>query len=86
MAPSWRIAALLKSKGANKMKVSLSKDQKSLIVELPLISPPKTSSSGKTLLVATTGGNKETEVEVNGQLVHIGCNAYIYATPKGTKV
>lgn len=68
------------------MKVSLSKDQKSLVIELPLISPPKASSTGKTLIVAGTNGNKPTEVEVNGQQVHVGCNAYIYATPKAAKV
>jgi hypothetical protein len=64
------------------MKVSLSKDNKSIIIELPLITPPRASTSGKTLLVATTAGNKESEVEVNGKHVHVGCNAYIYATDK----
>ena len=67
------------------MKVTFSKDQKSLIVELPLISPPKPSGSGKTQLVATTGGNKESDLVINDQNVIVGLNAYIYTTPKPNK-
>lgn len=37
---------------------------------------------GKTLVVASTRGNKETDVKVNGQPVILGINAYIYAEPK----
>ena len=37
----------------------------------------KPSSSGKTLIVASTGGNVQTGVEVNGKPVFVGLNAYI---------
>jgi len=64
------------------MKVSIDKTKKTITIELPLISPPRESGSGKTLLVASTGGNKETDAVINDQSVYVGCNAYIYATPK----
>lgn len=47
-----------------------------LIIEIPLQSP-RPSASGKTLVVATTGGNVTTTATVNGKPVTIGLNAYI---------
>jgi hypothetical protein len=47
-----------------------------LLIEIPLQSP-RPSSSGKTLVVATTGGNVATAATVNGKPVTIGLNAYI---------
>ncbi|NTU68967.1 MAG: hypothetical protein HGB02_08820 [Chlorobiaceae bacterium] len=38
---------------------------------------PEPSSSGKTLVVASTKGNVVTSVEVDGKPVTIGLNAYI---------
>ena len=38
---------------------------------------PRPSSSGKTLTVASSNGNKPTEVKINGLPVIIGVNAYI---------
>lgn len=52
-----------------------------LVIRLPIQSPTP-STSGKTLVVASTHGNKTSEAEVNGQKVVIGVNAYIYRTPK----
>ena len=52
---------------------------KKLYLTLDIINPPKASSSGKTLLVATTGGNKVTSTLVNGKNLVVGVNAYIYA-------
>jgi hypothetical protein len=49
-----------------------------LVIRLPMQQPPRPSASGKTLVVATTHGNKTSEVEINGQSVVIGVNAYIY--------
>lgn len=48
-----------------------------LIITIPLISPPRPSKSGKTLVVATTSGNKTTAATVDGQPITIGLNAYI---------
>ena len=47
-----------------------------LHIEIPLHAP-RPSSSGKTLTVASSNGNKPTEATVNGQPVIVGVNAYI---------
>jgi hypothetical protein len=48
-----------------------------LIVTLPLISRP--SSSGKTILVASSGGNVATSATVDNKTVKVGLNAFIPA-------
>jgi hypothetical protein len=48
-----------------------------LVIRLPLNKTPVLSSSGKTLVVATSHGNQPTEAVVNGQPVIVGVNAYI---------
>jgi hypothetical protein len=48
-----------------------------LVITMPLQSP-RPSASGKTLVVATTGGNQTfNSAMVNGKAVTIGVNAYI---------
>lgn len=47
-----------------------------LIIEIPM-TEPRPSASGKTLVVATSGGNKATTATVNNKPVIIGLNAYI---------
>jgi len=47
-----------------------------LCIEIDL-EKPTPSSSGKTLVVASTRGNAVTAVEVDGKPVTIGLNAYI---------
>ena len=47
-----------------------------LVIRIPL-EKPKPSSSGKTLIVASTGGNVQIDVEVDGKPVFVGLNAYI---------
>ncbi|MGA2228601.1 MAG: hypothetical protein ABSH41_29560 [Syntrophobacteraceae bacterium] len=56
------------------MKVEI-RDKK-LYIEIDL-EEPAPSSSGKTLVVASTHGNTVTTAEVNGKPVTIGLNAYI---------
>ncbi len=56
------------------MKVEV-RDNK-LCIEIDL-EEPKPSSSGKTLVVASTRGNVVTDVLVDGKPVTIGLNAYI---------
>lgn len=56
------------------MKTTI-KDGK-LIIEIEMCEP-RDSASGKTTVVATTGGNVATSAEVNGKPVVIGLNAYI---------
>ena len=48
-----------------------------LVIRIPMNAKPETSKSGKTLVVASSHGNLETNVEVNGKKVTIGVNAYI---------
>jgi len=59
------------------MNVELNKDKTALIITIPL-QQPRPSASGKTLVVATSGGNKRCEVLVEGKPVTIGLNAYVY--------
>jgi len=45
-----------------------------LVIKLPIA--PHTSKSGKSTIIATTSGNKTTELEHDGKKVVIGVNAY----------
>ena len=55
------------------MKVEI-KDGK-LYIELPI--SERTSASGKSTIIASTGGNKPTEAQYNGKVVIVRVNAYI---------
>ncbi len=55
-----------------------------LVIRLA-IKTPTPSASGKTLVVASTRGNQKTGVQIEGQDLYLGANAYVYAEPKGTK-
>lgn len=46
-----------------------------LIVKIALQEPTR-SSSGKTVVIASTHGNIRTEVKYEGKLITIGLNAY----------
>lgn len=48
-----------------------------LKIEIAVNDPPRASASGKTLLVASSGGNQATAAIVNGKPVIVGLNAYI---------
>jgi hypothetical protein len=48
-----------------------------LVIEIPINPVPVPSLTGKTLVVASTHGNKVTAAQVNGQNVVVGVNAYI---------
>lgn len=48
-----------------------------LVITIPLETEERESKSGKTIVVATTGGNKETDLKVKGKPVVIGLTAYI---------
>jgi hypothetical protein len=48
-----------------------------LVLRIPLNAKPEKSASGKTLVVASTYGNKETDCVVDGKNVIVGVNAYI---------
>lgn len=48
-----------------------------LIISIPINEKP--SASGKSIVIASSGGNKPTEVQHNGKVVIVGLNAYISA-------
>ena len=48
-----------------------------VVVELPLINPVKESKTGKTLLVASSGGPRRTALRLNGKTVVVICFAYV---------
>ena len=58
------------------MKVTV--EGKELVIRLPMNGTPSPSASGKTLVVASSHGNKATEAKVDGKNVVVGVNAYIY--------
>ena len=49
---------------------------KNLVITIPMQTPTP-SASGKTLVVATSSGNKESTAQVDGKNITIGVNAYI---------
>jgi hypothetical protein len=53
-----------------------------LVIRLPLNKTPVPSTTGKTLVIATSRGNQKTDAVINGQTVVVGVNAYI-ARPTG---
>ena len=50
-----------------------------LTITIPVNSAPTLSASGKSRLVASSGGNKVTTLKVDGKNVTVGLNAYIKA-------
>lgn len=48
-----------------------------LIITVPMNATPERSTSGKTMVVASSHGNIKTDVTVDGKPVMIGVNAYI---------
>lgn len=62
---------------ANAKKLTASIEGEYLVIRVPMNAKPMPSSTGKTLVVASSHGNKQTEVEVQGKPVIVGVNAYI---------
>lgn len=56
------------------MKVTVEKNE--LVIRIPM-GKPRPSASGKTLVVATSGGNQVTTAQVDGKNIVVGVNAYI---------
>ena len=60
---------------ATAMKLTAAIEGEYLVIRVPMNAKPTPSSTGKTLVVATSHGNKQTEVEVQGKPVIVGVNA-----------
>ena len=50
-----------------------------LILTIPMRKEAQLSKSKKNLVIATTNGNTETDLQYKGKLVKVGINAYIKA-------
>ena len=61
---------------ANKLTAAIEGEY--LVIRVPMNAKPTPSSTGKTLVVASSHGNKQTELEIEGKPVIVGCNAYIH--------
>lgn len=48
-----------------------------LVIRIPRNKIPKPSSTGKTLIVASSNGNLTTQLAIDGQNLVVGFNAYI---------
>ncbi len=59
-------------------EAKIDEEKKTLTLILDL-QEPTPSSSGKTLVIASTHGNVPTQAKVNGKEVIVGVNAYIRA-------
>jgi hypothetical protein len=75
-APSLSFAGNEKiNKGEKHVKATIENGE--LVIRLPLNKTPALSTTGKSLVVATSHGNQKTDAVVNGQPVIVGVNAYI---------
>lgn len=63
---------------SDESNLSAKVDGKFLVIRIKMNQKPEPSSTGKTLVVASTRGNKELQVKVQGQPVICGLNCYIY--------
>jgi hypothetical protein len=63
---------------ANAKQLTAAIEGELLVIRLPLNPKPIPSATGKTLVVASSHGNKETAVLVQGKSVFVGVNAYIH--------
>ena len=57
------------------MKVQISEDKKSIVIELPIA--PRPSKSGKTTIVAGTAGNQTSAAVWDGKPIVVGVNCYV---------
>jgi hypothetical protein len=61
-----------------RQKMRLKLEDGKLLIMLPQISPPHRSRSGKSYLVATSGGVKRTRLLVEGLPVYVTATAFVY--------
>ena len=59
-------------------KLTASIEDGYLVIRVPMNAKPTPSSTGKTLVVASSHGNKQSEVEIDDKPVFVGVNAYIH--------
>jgi len=62
-------------------ELTVSREGDVLVIRIP-IKTATPSASGKTLVVASTRGNQRTGLQIDGNDLYLGVNAYVYAEPK----
>ena len=62
---------------ASTKKLTAAIEGEYLVIRIPMNPKPVPSSTGKTLVVASSHGNKQTDLEIDGKPVVVGVNAYI---------
>lgn len=60
-----------------KSAMSVKVEGKELVIRLPINKPLVPSKSGKSLIVATTSGNKAVDCKIDGKILTLGVNAYV---------
>jgi hypothetical protein len=70
---------------ATPKKLTASIEDGCLVIRVPMNPTPVRSATGKTMGVASSHGNKETEVQVQGQPVFVGVNAYACPNQEGSE-
>jgi hypothetical protein len=58
------------------MKVEIDSNN-NLVILIPINKPLVPSKTGKTMIVASSSGNKETDLKIDGKTVVVGLNAYV---------
>ena len=61
--------------------LTVTRDGDTLVIRIP-IKEATPSSSGKTLVVASTRGSQKTAIQIDGKDLYLGVNAYVYVEPK----
>ena len=59
------------------MQVTIDKGM--LVVSIPMDKEPRLSTSGKSLVVASSRGNQVSPLEIDGQALIVSVNAYVRA-------
>ncbi len=62
-----------------KVEIVTEGKKKMLVITAPIADRPSASKSGKNLLLASTGGNLNTGVKMDGKDIILGLNAYVKA-------
>ena len=79
-ARGWKLARVSKAASEHQAEVKTMKVEiinGNLVITLPINQHPEPSASGKTLVVASSHGNKATDAKVNGKPITVGVNAYV---------
>jgi hypothetical protein len=55
--------------------MTVKQEGKNLVITLPM--KKEISKSGKSIVIASSNGNKPTDIQIDGKILTIGVNAYI---------